>query len=59
MTRIIAEIPDLLHRELKSKLALEGKTITDWVRDSALSYLKHVTADDLDSDAKKMRGSAR
>ena len=40
MPRININIDDSIKRKLKAKLALEGKTITDWVTEQAKIYLK-------------------
>ncbi|MEQ8767982.1 MAG: hypothetical protein RL885_29030 [Planctomycetota bacterium] len=39
MVRINVEIPDELRKELKAKLALEGKTIKEWVLEQIEGYL--------------------
>ena len=40
MPRININIEANLKKKLKSKLALEGKTITDWVTEQAKIYLR-------------------
>ena len=37
---IFAWIPEELHRELKTKLAQDGKTIQDFVQQAVQAYLK-------------------
>lgn len=37
---IFAWIPEDLHRELKTKLAQDGKTIQEFVQEAAEKYLK-------------------
>ncbi len=39
MVRINVEIPEELRKELKAKLALEGKTIKEWVLEQIEGYL--------------------
>lgn len=39
MARIVVEIPEKIHRELKSKLAMKGKTIKKFVVEHVLEFL--------------------
>lgn len=40
MPRININIEEGLKKKLKAKLALDGKTITDWIAGQAKAYLK-------------------
>jgi len=39
VVRINVEIPEELRKKLKAKLALEGKTIKEWILDQIEGYL--------------------
>lgn len=38
-TRIIADLDKELGNKLKEKLKLEGKTVSDWIRENAEKYI--------------------
>lgn len=40
MKQLSIKIPEELHKQLKAKLVIEGKTLTEWVMEVATEYIK-------------------
>lgn len=48
--RFVAYMPHMLHKKLKAELALEGETLSSWLRKSAISYINAEPSDGVGVD---------
>lgn len=40
MKQLSIKIPEELHKQLKAKLVIEGKTLTEWVTEAIYEYIE-------------------
>lgn len=41
LRRFVVYVPEDMHRQLRAKLALQDKTVSDWFRDKAQEEMQH------------------